>query len=129
MLKPGVGQDSPRTIVVGPRAAGVCYNKPDCLHNFTVTRVGQKKDGEKIRIKFDEGASACFDSLADLYVEQGKLAEAEPLYERALAIRVEKLGADHPSVAETLEAYTELLRSSGRAREADEVAKSLAVQE
>jgi hypothetical protein len=63
MLRPGVGQDAPRTILVGPRAAGVCYNKPDCPKTFTVMWVGNKEDGEKIRIKFDEGASACFDEV------------------------------------------------------------------
>ncbi len=59
-LKPG----TPRQIVVGPRAAGVCHNKPGCPNNFTVMWVGQKKDGEKIRIKFTTlGASQCFDNI------------------------------------------------------------------
>ncbi|PSB26571.1 hypothetical protein C7B82_19315 [Stenomitos frigidus ULC18] len=36
-------------------------------------------------------------NLAYLYKSQGRYAEAEPLFLRALAIRVEKLGDDHPS--------------------------------
>jgi hypothetical protein len=36
--------------------------------------------------------------LADLYRAQGKLAEAAPLYQRALAIGEKSLGPDHPTV-------------------------------
>ena len=35
-------------------------------------------------------------NLAILYKEQGKYAEAEPLYQRALRIREQTLGPDHP---------------------------------
>ena len=33
-----------------------------------------------------------------LYKSQGKLKEAEPLYEQALKILTESLGAEHPDV-------------------------------
>ena len=38
-------------------------------------------------------------NLARLYDDQGRYAEAEPLYKRALAIREKALGPDHPDVA------------------------------
>ena len=38
----------------------------------------------------------------DLYREQGKYAEAEPLYQRALRIREQQLGPEHPDVASPL---------------------------
>ncbi len=41
--------------------------------------------------------------LAALYSAQGRYAEAEPLYQRSLAIREKTLGRDHPSVAASLE--------------------------
>jgi tetratricopeptide (TPR) repeat protein len=41
-------------------------------------------------------------TLATVYVAQQKYDEAEALYRRAMAIRVEVLGDDHPDVAHTL---------------------------
>ena len=38
-------------------------------------------------------------NLAALYQAQGRYAEAEPLYKRALAIDEKALGPDHPDVA------------------------------
>jgi tetratricopeptide (TPR) repeat protein len=38
-------------------------------------------------------------NLADLYEREGRAADAEPLYLRALAIREHALGPDHPDVA------------------------------
>ena len=38
-------------------------------------------------------------NLAELYRNQGRYAEAEPLYKRSLAIREKALGPDHPDVA------------------------------
>ena len=41
--------------------------------------------------------------LATLYQAQGKYAEAEPLYKRALAIREKALGPEHPDFALSLD--------------------------
>jgi tetratricopeptide (TPR) repeat protein len=41
-------------------------------------------------------------NLAGLYESQGKHDEAEPLYERALAIYEKALGPDHPYTATSL---------------------------
>ncbi len=53
-----------------------------------------------------------------LYHTQGRYAEAEPLYQRSLAIREKALGPDHPHVAQNLENYAALLRKTGRNTEA-----------
>ncbi len=57
-------------------------------------------------------------NLAALYNDQGRYAEAEPLYERALAILEKTLGPEHPNLASTLENYSALLREVGRDAEA-----------
>jgi hypothetical protein len=49
---------------------------------------------------------------------QGKDEEAELLFRRALTIREQILGARHPALSATLEAYAELLRKTGREAEA-----------
>ena len=49
-------------------------------------------------------------------VFQGKYTEAEPIYERALAIREKVLGSEHPDVAATLNDRAGLLTSQVRAK-------------
>jgi tetratricopeptide (TPR) repeat protein len=60
-------------------------------------------------------------NLAALYETQGRYAEAEPLYQRSLAIREKALGPEHPSVATSLENYATLLRKTEREDEAEEM--------
>ena len=52
---------------------------------------------------------------------QGKYAEAEPLFERALAIKEKALGTEHPDVAAVLENYASLLCKMGKDAEAEEL--------
>ena len=61
---------------------------------------------------------ASLENLADLYVAQGKYAEAEPLYRRALGIWERTLGREHPHVASSLDKYATLLRRMNRETEA-----------
>ena len=49
-----------------------------------------------------------------LYDNQGQYAKAEPLYQWAVAIYKEALGAEHPTVAICLKNYALLLRAAGR---------------
>ena len=58
-------------------------------------------------------------NLAGLYQDTGRLAEAEPLYERALAITEKALGPDHPDLAIRLNNLAELYRATGRLAEAE----------
>ncbi len=57
-------------------------------------------------------------NLALLYHDQGKYAEAEPLYKRSLAILEKALGPEHPNVATGLGNYIALLRKTNREAEA-----------
>ncbi len=60
-------------------------------------------------------------NLASLYHNQGKYAQAEPLYQRALAIWEKALGPEHPQVATFLENFGDLLRKMNRDAEADKM--------
>jgi tetratricopeptide (TPR) repeat protein len=56
------------------------------------------------------GFSTALNNLAELYRIQGKYEQAEPLYQRALAIREKQLGAKHPTTATIRENYHTLIR-------------------
>ena len=60
-------------------------------------------------------------NLAVLYGDQSKYHLAEPLYERALAIKEKAFGAQHPNVATSLENYAALLRETGREAEVEKM--------
>ena len=70
----------------------------------------------------DPRLATSLNNLALVYHEQGKYAEAEPLYRRGLAIQEKALGPEHPNVATSLENYAKLLRKTNR--EAAEVIRS-----
>lgn len=57
-------------------------------------------------------------NLAVFYKAQKRYAEAEPLYQRAMAIFEQSLGPRHPNVAICLDNYAELLRKTKRMDEA-----------
>ena len=71
-----------------------------------------------------QGVARDLNSLARLYSSQAKYEEAEPLYERSLAIMENVFGADHPNTVTLRQDYVELLRATGRNDEADELAPS-----
>ena len=58
-----------------------------------------------------------------LYESQGRYAEAEPLYQRALDIAEKALGPDHPDVGTSLNNLAELYRDQGRYAEAEPLYK------
>jgi CHAT domain-containing protein/Flp pilus assembly protein TadD len=69
-------------------------------------------------------------NLALLYQEQGRYADAEPLYKRSLAIRQKTLGPDHPDVATSLNNLAWLYKDQGRYADAEPLYKrSLAIKE
>ena len=53
-------------------------------------------------------------NLVGLYLKQGKYEEAEPLYQRALAIDEKALGPEYPDTASIRENYADLLRKTER---------------
>ena len=66
---------------------------------------------------------------AHLY-DRARFAEAEPLYERSLAIKEKSLGGDHPEVAAALNNLAILYRKQGRLVEAELLLeRSLAISE
>ena len=56
--------------------------------------------------------------LANLYYKQGKYAEAEPLYQRALHIRTQYLGPEHIETAEIMYDFALLQEAQGNRDEA-----------
>ena len=62
-------------------------------------------------------------SLAELYSAQGRHADAEPLYKRALAILEKALGPDHPEVAQSLNNLADLYSAQGRHADAEPLYK------
>ncbi len=52
--------------------------------------------------------------LAGLYQAQGHNVEAEPLYQRALAVLEKAFGPEHPKLAVSLGNYAIVLRGTGR---------------
>ncbi len=64
--------------------------------------------------------------LAGFYRTVGRYAEAEPMYQRALAVAEERWGPDHPRVAMVLESYVFLLGQTGRRDEAAVMAERVA---
>ena len=63
--------------------------------------------------------AASLNNLAGLYHAQGKYAEAEPHFKRALAIREKVLGAEHPKVAGSLNNLAALYDAQGKYGEAE----------
>ncbi|MFM6058199.1 MAG: tetratricopeptide repeat protein, partial [Microcystis aeruginosa] len=57
--------------------------------------------------------------LANLYHDQGKYTEAEPLFLRVLAIREKQLGVEHPSVAKSLNNLALFYNSQGKYAETE----------
>ena len=70
------------------------------------------------------------DNLAELYGAQGRYADAELLYKRALEIREKAVGPDHTDTAMSLSNLAELYRAQGRYADAELLHKrSLAINE
>ncbi len=63
--------------------------------------------------------------LAALYRAQGRYADAEGLYARALTIQRNALGADHADVIRTTRALAEVYRADGRGKDADDLLRNV----
>ncbi len=66
------------------------------------------------------GAEVTLAGLAAAYHDQGRYADAEPLYHRVLEFRQQRLGPDHPDTREMLTRLAALYESWGRGDEAAE---------
>src|SRR5207247_9152867 len=67
--------------------------------------------------------AATLNNLAERYKEEGRYADAEPLYKRVLAINEKARGPDHLSVALALNDLAELYKEEGRYAEAEPLYK------
>ncbi len=76
-------------------------------------------DAFRTRLAQRRRQSLSLNNLAELYRAQGRYTDAEPLYNRSLAIWEMALGPEHPDVATSLENYAALLRQTKRADEAE----------
>jgi tetratricopeptide (TPR) repeat protein len=74
--------------------------------------------------------AASLHALADLYQQQGKYAEAEPLYRRALSIYEQQVGNDHPNLATSLNNLALFYSSQGKYTQAEPLLRrALAISE
>jgi tetratricopeptide (TPR) repeat protein len=67
----------------------------------------------------DPRLAASLNNLAFLYHTQGRYAEAEPLYRRALTVKEKTLGTDHPTVASSLNNLANLYNAQGKYADAE----------
>ncbi|HEY9776944.1 MAG TPA: tetratricopeptide repeat protein [Planktothrix sp.] len=68
-------------------------------------------------------ASSC-ESLAKLYVAEGKADEAEPLYRQAFEISVRAVGAHKPETLDRADGYAQCLVREGKLSEAEHVLRT-----
>ena len=76
------------------------------------------------RVPNDHPLRAIRSAFSKLFKSQGRYPEAEPLYQRALAIFEKALGPEHPNVAQVSKNYADLLRAMGREAEAKKLEKA-----
>ncbi len=87
------------------------------------------KEAEKFGER-DPRLATSLNNLAVLYNAQGKYTEAEPLYQRSLAIREKALGPEHPDVAQSLNNLAVLYNAQGRYAQAEPLyQRALAIRE
>ena len=96
-------------------AAQRAYRQADCAEAEKQSAAALKEAEA-----FDDVRLATsLNNLALLYKAQCRYAEAEPLYQRALAIREKALGPQHPDLANSLNNLAILYQVQGRYEEAE----------
>jgi tetratricopeptide (TPR) repeat protein len=93
---------------------------------------GEAEKAWKAQLEFEVnmGSNRSVDNLAILYQAQGKYDEAEPLYERSLAMTEKFLGPEHPEVAQILDKLASLYQAQGKHAEAEPLhVRALAIVE
>jgi tetratricopeptide (TPR) repeat protein len=84
----------------------------------------------RLKVNDSPDVATSLGRLARLYHDQGRYSGAELLYVRALAIREEQLGANHPATANSLNNLAELYRAIGRYDDAEPLClRALAINE
>jgi tetratricopeptide (TPR) repeat protein len=84
----------------------------------------------RLKVNDSQDVANSLDSLAGLYYRQGRYSDAEPLFVRALTIREQQLGANHPATGTSLNKLANLYRSIGRYSDAEPLyLRALAIKE
>jgi hypothetical protein len=69
----------------------------------------------------EDGMAWAYHQLGNLYTDQGKLAKAEQMYQRALQGNEKALGAEHTSTLDTVNNLGLLYRNQGKLAEAEQM--------
>ncbi len=108
--------------------AGKAYRQADYAEAEKLL-LSALKEAEKFGEQ-DPRLATSLNNLAVLYNAQGRYAQAEPLYQRALAIREKALGPEHPDVAPSLNNLAVLYNAQGKYAQAEPLyRRSLAIRE
>ncbi len=83
------------------------------IEQLEVLRLREKQKAESLHHSYH--------CLGTLYRDKGELDKAKSYFDKALRIREQRFGKDHPKVAKTLEECAELLYKMNRAAEADKM--------
>ena len=104
-------------------ALGILHQKKGNLHDaercYKKAFELRKKESEEER---DLIAAGVFELLKSILALQGKNEDAEAVLKKALAIREEVLGENHPDVSLSLKALAELLHVHRRLRKGEAAA-------
>jgi tetratricopeptide (TPR) repeat protein len=107
-------------------AAQTYFRMPDQVTNLEVFL----SDAEKALGPEHPDVGTPLNNLAGVYEDQGRYAEAEPLYKRSLAVWEKALGLEHPNVSASHNNLALLYQAQGRYAEAEPLYKcSLAIRE
>ena len=106
-----------------PRQRRLLSHAHACSRWVYVAQLGQSdqdcNEGEE-----QHELSSAIHGLGDLYADQGRLAEAEQMYKRALQGTEEALGPKHTSTLGTVNNLGSLYKNQGRLAEAEQMYKS-----
>jgi len=110
-------------------AAAVKAYEEGCYAEAEKLLLAALKQAEKLGPN-DPRLTASLNNLAGLYEDQGKDAQAEPLYQRSLAILEKSLGPDHPHIALSLNNLAALYDNQGSYTQAEPLyQQALAIRE
>ena len=73
-----------------------------CLRTTSSPGARLRGTYQPMGLRISRGCAIAQPKLAFTYIERGRYTDAEPLYQRALAIREKALGPEHPDVADSL---------------------------
>jgi tetratricopeptide (TPR) repeat protein len=117
------GKDSPQALSCRYGLAALCHaqgrwGEADNLLRENIRLYEQAEVAEYWAAPHQINLASSLSLLATVCCEQGAYREAELLLQRALAIKEERMGPEHPHVAWLLEQYSRVLQVAGQLAEA-----------